>query len=182
MISIESDDDADAAAYAILKSRGFQLRHDINSDTGFEYDLLETSGAKFWGLSPVDILGLMAIVETRGDDWKPTTKEVKNYDEFYKVYHQENEPSIIKDVYSEVLKTNNIWRMFTTFISHALRTFSMIGFLTIYLKYYMVLQSPMSLIILPLSMYGIWMSFSALDRVIDYFYNKWSKPRVDYSK
>jgi hypothetical protein len=182
MVSIESDDDAYATAYAILKSRGYQLRHDINSDNGFEYDSVETTSAKFWGLSPVDVLGLMTIIETKGDDWRPTKKEIKSYDDFCKMYQQEDDPSILKDVASEVLKPKTMGRLFAIFISHGLRTFSMIGFPAVYLKYYMVLQSPLSLLILPLSMYGIWMSFNALDRAIDHFSNKWSKSRVDNSK
>lgn len=179
MIVIESNDDADAAAYSILVAQGFKLRREIHPDNGIEFDVATSKSSEYWGISPVDILGLIAMREARGDEWRPSRTENRSFGQYDKAYERIAETELVSNVTARIFVPQNLTRTISIFVTSALRTFSMIAFAAIYLKEYLIAQSPLSLLIFPLTLYGIWMSINALDRFLDFCLSKLFQPISD---
>lgn len=54
----------------MLKEKGYVLKVEASEDDGeMEQWLAEKEGRKFWAWDPLRLLGLVALWESRGDDW-----------------------------------------------------------------------------------------------------------------
>lgn len=172
MLKMISNDNADATAYSILIARGFELRREIDPEVGVEFDVATSENCEYWGITPVDILGLIEIRKERGDHWEPSKAENKLIAEYDKTYKRYEDADFAVDVAARILAPKTITHLVFRSATAVLSPFAMIAFGAIYVKDYLVVQSPLSLLILPLSLYGIWMAFKALDRIVEFYLSK----------
>ena len=162
MVKIVSDDDADAASFSILKSRGYELRRELHSKSGVEYDIAEMNNDQFWGISPTEVLGLITLYEKRGEDWAPSKQENKRFDIFDKAFRRDNDTSPLQEITSELVRPNNMAVLVGLMFVSGLGIFSMIYFAAIYIREYLAANDPLTWLILPLALLGIWTIRGAL--------------------
>ena len=108
MLKIISDDNVDATSLSILESRGFQVRRELNEDNGIEYDIAESDSGEFWGISPVEVLGLIQVHRERGDNWQPNKQEVRRFNDFDEDREKEIRKEILEETVSEIKKPKNL--------------------------------------------------------------------------
>lgn len=82
MTKIASAGNSDSAAYAVLLSKGYTVKIEKKTDCNAGWYVAEKDGSKFIGDTPIETLGLIAMFEYRGEDWKPTDLEVMAITEF----------------------------------------------------------------------------------------------------
>ena len=73
---------SNTAAFCALISKGYTLSVKLKSDKKTGWYIAKLGANEFIGNSPIETLGLIAMFEKRGDDWKPTNKEVEEFTEF----------------------------------------------------------------------------------------------------
>ena len=73
---------SDTADFCALLSKGCTLSVKLKSDKKTGWYIAKLGANEFIGNSPIETLGLIAMFEQRGDDWKPTNKEVEEFTEF----------------------------------------------------------------------------------------------------
>ena len=76
MTKIASAGNSDTAAYAVLLSKGYAVQILKKSDGKTGWFAAQKDGCEFIGDTPIETLGLIAMFEFRGEDWKPTDLEV----------------------------------------------------------------------------------------------------------
>lgn len=76
MTKIASAGNSDTAAYAVLLSKGYIVEIRKKSDDKTVWFVAQKDGSEFIGDTPIETLGLIAMFEFRGEDWKPTDLEV----------------------------------------------------------------------------------------------------------
>jgi hypothetical protein len=162
-VKIVSDDDVDAAAFAILKSEGYEFRRELHPETEVEYDVAESKGDQFWGLSPAEVLGLVTLFSARGEHWKPSNDENKSFSTFNKASQREADTSLAKETVVQIAKPKNLSALVGLALASGLKTFSMICLTAFYLRDFFVVQRPLSWIILPLALFGLWSTFGRLE-------------------
>jgi len=75
MIKIASAGNSDTAAFATLVAMGYSVRIEKNSDEKTGRFVANKAGSEFIGDTPLETLGLIAMFEVRGANWKPTAGE-----------------------------------------------------------------------------------------------------------
>lgn len=168
-----SNDDADATSFSILESRGFRLRRELNSENGVEYDIAESDFGEFWGLSPVDVLGLIHMHQERGENWKPNKQEIRRFADFDKNRRKEIRNEIREEIVSELAKPKYLITFVLGMMS-GLRLILIIGFAAVYFNYHLDAASAVSWITLPLAIAGIWKCFDAIKKITDFYMSKTS--------
>jgi len=81
-MKIASAGNSDTAAYSALIAKGYSLSVRLKSDKKTGWYIAKLDGHEFIGDSPIETLGLTAMFEQRGEDWKPTNLEVEKFTEF----------------------------------------------------------------------------------------------------
>lgn len=76
MTKIASAGNSDTAAFAVLLSKGYTVQIRKKSDGKDGWFVAQKDGSEFIGDTPLETLGLIAMFEFRGEDWKPTDQEV----------------------------------------------------------------------------------------------------------
>ena len=76
MTKIASAGNSDTAAYAVLLSKGYKVEIRKESDGKDGWFVAQKDGSEFIGDTPLETLGLVAMFEFRGEDWKPTDLEI----------------------------------------------------------------------------------------------------------
>ncbi|MEM9572594.1 MAG: hypothetical protein AAF996_14100 [Pseudomonadota bacterium] len=171
MSKIISNDDADAAAFSILQSRGFRLRRELNSENGVEYDIAESELGEFWGLSPVEVLGLVQMHQKRGENWQPNKQEIRHFADFDKDRQKEIRNEIREEIVSELAKPKTLIT-FVLGVMSGLRMILMISFAAVYFNYHLDAASAVSWITLALAIAGIWKCFDSIERIADFYISK----------
>lgn len=83
MIKLSTADTVETTAFAVLRERGFDLRVvDMGAD---KTRLIVASDGKheFRGHSALEILGLLAVYQARGEDWHPTEDDMHHRTKFW---------------------------------------------------------------------------------------------------
>ena len=83
MIKLSTADAIESTAYEVLREKGFEL-HVV--DMGADNNRLIVATDKdheFRGHSALEILGLLAVYEARGEDWHPTEDDVHSRTKFW---------------------------------------------------------------------------------------------------
>lgn len=175
MFKIVSDDNTDAASFSILESRGYQLKREINSENGIEYDVAETKDSQFWGLAPTDILGLIQLYEQRGENWEPNRQENERFDEFDEARRRERNRENEKEVFDRLTRPKFLTSIASTMIVAGLRAFTMLIFATFYFHDLIkaeALRPWLTWLALPLALFGLWKGFDAFGKLIDNYFEK----------
>ena len=76
MTQISSAGNSDTACFGALIQKGYRVGIIKNSDGKTGLYKAERNGDVFIGHSPIEILGLIALFELRGEEWAPTDKEI----------------------------------------------------------------------------------------------------------
>ena len=173
MPKIVSDDNVDAASLSILEAKGFQVRRELNSENGVEYDIAESDSGEFWGISPVEVLGLIQIHQERGENWKPNKQEIRRFADFDRNRQKETENEIRKQIISELAKPKYLITLVFGMMS-GLRLILIIGFAAVYFNYHLDAASAVSWITLPLAIAGIWKCFDSIQKITDFYLSKTS--------
>lgn len=176
MLKIISDDNVDASSLSILESRGFRVRRELNAENGIEYDIAESDSGEFWGISPVEVLGLIQVHRERGDSWQPNKQEVRRFNDYDEVRETEIRKEILKETVSEVTKPKNLINFAAGVVVSGLRVFLVIGFAAVYFNYHLNAASVVSWITLPLGIIGIWKFFEVIEKTVDFYISKVSEP------
>ncbi len=80
MARIVSAGNTEVPTYLVLISKGFAVRNESNpTDSEKESWLAEKAGEQFVGDSPLQLLGLVAMHEERGQDWMASDAEVEAF-------------------------------------------------------------------------------------------------------
>ena len=79
---ITSAGNSDTAAFCALISKGYTLSVKLKSDNKTGWYIAKLGTNEFIGDSPIETLGLIAMFDQRGEDWKPTNKEVEEFTDF----------------------------------------------------------------------------------------------------
>ncbi|MEO1276647.1 MAG: hypothetical protein AAFV96_15125 [Pseudomonadota bacterium] len=74
MVRLVPAGNADTAAFAVLCSLGYELSLVPGAEE--ERICAKKDGHEFVAESPITVLGLVALHQARGDDWKPRDDEV----------------------------------------------------------------------------------------------------------
>lgn len=175
MLKIISDDNVDATSLSILESRGFRVRRELNADNGVEYDIAESDSGEFWGISPVEVLGLIQVHRERGGSWQPNKQEVRRFNDFNAVREKEIRKEILEETISEVTKPENLINFAAFGVISGLRMFLVIGFAAVYFNYHLNAASAVSWITLPLGIIGIWKCFEAIEKMANFYVSKVSE-------
>ncbi len=83
---LRSAGDTDNPCLLVLRSKGYELTLSFTKDRQGDYRQeidAEKDGRLFSATTPAELLGLVAMWETRGDDWKPKPHEPVVFDELY---------------------------------------------------------------------------------------------------
>lgn len=75
MTKIASAGNSDSAAYAVLLAKGYIVQIKTRADGKTGWYVAEKDGSEFIGDTPIETLGLIAMFEFRGEDWKPSDIE-----------------------------------------------------------------------------------------------------------
>ncbi len=176
MLKIISDDNVDATSLSILESRGFRVRRELNAENGIEYDIAESDSGEFWGISPVEVLGLTQVHRERGDSWQPNKREVRRFKDYDEVRETEIRKEILKETVSEITKPKNLINFAAVAVISGLRVFLVIGFAAVYFNYHLNAASAVSWITLPLGIIGIWKCFEVIEKTANFYMSKVSEP------
>jgi hypothetical protein len=71
-----------APCFAVIKQKGYIIETYVNEDSNGEYSYTWNAvkeSHRFSATCPVELLGLISMWETRGDDWKASDIEYKEY-------------------------------------------------------------------------------------------------------
>jgi len=82
MVRIASAGNADTAAFFALNAKGYSVSVRLKSDNKTGWYVATLGENEFIGESPIETLGLIALFEQRGENWKPTDQEVDRFTEF----------------------------------------------------------------------------------------------------
>lgn len=86
MVSISTSGNAETAAFAVLLQKGFSVQS--SALLGEPLLVAEKDEQEYRGQSALEILGLISVIEARGENWHPVDPEVDQLvqflDEFYK--------------------------------------------------------------------------------------------------
>ncbi|HIH09821.1 MAG TPA: hypothetical protein HA254_04070 [Candidatus Diapherotrites archaeon] len=76
MVIISSAGNTAAPAYLVLKSKGYELFRDASNPNLW---IAQKGKNKFIAESTVELLGLILIYESRGENWMANDKEIEEF-------------------------------------------------------------------------------------------------------
>lgn len=81
-MKIASAGNSDTAAFHALIKKGYSVWVVPKSDGNTGWYVAKKENQEFIGDNFLETIGLIAMFEARGEDWKPTDKEVEELEEF----------------------------------------------------------------------------------------------------
>lgn len=66
-------------AYLALRSKGYSMHRERHNDGREETWFAESDSIRFVAEDPVTLLGLVAMAESRGNDWKATDQQIEAF-------------------------------------------------------------------------------------------------------
>ena len=81
-VKISAAGNVEIPAYLALKMKGFSVRWE-REDGNIETWYAEKENLCFSGEGPIELLGVVAVYETRGNKWKATDEEIDGFLERY---------------------------------------------------------------------------------------------------
>ncbi|TYC65218.1 hypothetical protein FMN63_22625 [Stappia sp. BW2] len=91
MIKLSTADAVETTAFAVLREKGFELRVvDMGADKN-RLIVARDKDHEFHGHSALEILGLLAVYQARGDDWHPTEDDVHSRTKFWDASYNETD-------------------------------------------------------------------------------------------
>ena len=82
MARISSAGNSDTAAFAVLWEQGYELTVIAGSNSSDALLVATKDDHTFSGYTPLEVLGLVAMFQARGENWKPTDEEVERRTKF----------------------------------------------------------------------------------------------------
>jgi|GEM_PF-3159050 len=83
MIKLSTADAVETTAYAVLREKGFGLHVVDMGENKTRLIVAKDEKHEFRGHSALEILGLLAVIEARGEDWQPTEDEEHHRTKFW---------------------------------------------------------------------------------------------------
>jgi len=77
-VKISAAGNVEVPAYLSLMKKGFSVRWERN-DEGAETWYAEKDDLCFSGEGPIELLGVVAVYETRGNNWKASDEEITDF-------------------------------------------------------------------------------------------------------
>jgi hypothetical protein len=84
MVTIADAGNVMVPAFLALRAKGYRVSRTVANEGGLEFWHAERQSERYTAADTLALLGLVALYETRGDEWRAQDSEI---DEFFKEFY-----------------------------------------------------------------------------------------------
>lgn len=83
MFNLAAAGNVEVPAYLALQARGYRVTRTYSDEDQLEFWYAETTGERFTASGPLELLGLVALYETRGENWRAEDEQIEDFLKHY---------------------------------------------------------------------------------------------------
>ncbi len=88
MVKLSAAENVETTAYAVLRQQGFELSVVDMGAGKTPFLIAKDKDHEFRGHSALEILGLMAVYQARGEDWHPTDEDEHHRTKYWDAFDE----------------------------------------------------------------------------------------------